>query len=179
MPIFVWIYRITWIQDKTGFFFIFLIFSSFFLIFPFNWYNCFLKYTRTGSALVEKIGQKLINIQVQNFGKTKSSPSKNFISIFFFKPKIKIYIYDQECESLFIIVFHLVELLKLFMINKMFNFINGNWKIKCTWQEHISQIKVRRKLVQKTHVYKSSLKSPVLWQEPWFELKVNQEKGKE
>lgn len=176
MPIFVWIYRISWIQDKAGFFFIFLIFSSFFLIFPFNWYNCFLKYTRTGSVLVEKIGQKLINIQVQNFGKTKSSPSKNFISIFFFKKKKNMI---KSVNHFFKIVFHLVELLKLFMINKMFNFINGNWKIKCTWQEHISQIKVRRKLMQKTHIYKSSLKSPVLWQEPWFELKVNREKGKE
>lgn len=116
MPIFVWIYRITWIRDKAGFFFIFLIFL-------FNWYNCYLKSTRTWTKLYMHI-----NIQVQNLGKIQSSLSKNFISKMFLSNPTKKYMIKRVNLS-FKIDFHSVELLELFMINKMFNFFNGNWKI--------------------------------------------------
>lgn len=69
-----------------------------------------------------------INIQVQNLGKIQSSLSKNFISkMFFFKPPNWYMI--KSVNLFFKFVFHSDELLELFMINKMFNFINGNWKI--------------------------------------------------
>lgn len=158
MPIFVWIYRITWIRDKAGFFFIFLIFL-------FNWYNCYLKSTHTWAKLYMHI-----NIQVQNLGKTKSSLSKNFISkmSFFNLPNR----YMIKSVNLFF--------LKLFFTQ--LNFWNYSWStkcsissmvieklIKCTWQEQISQMKVRRKGMQKSHVYKSTLKNPML-EEPWFDF---------
>lgn len=69
-----------------------------------------------------------INIQVQNLGKTKSSLSKNFISKMFLSNPTKKYMIKRVNLS-FKIDFHSVELLELFMINKMFNFFNGNWKI--------------------------------------------------
>lgn len=69
-----------------------------------------------------------INIQVQNLGKTKSSLSKNFISKMFLSNPTKKYMIKRVNLS-FKIDFHSVELLELFMINKMFNFINDNWKI--------------------------------------------------
>lgn len=164
MPIFVWIYRITWIRDKAGFFFIFLIFL-------FNWYNCYLKSTRTWTKLYMHI-----NIQVQNLGKTKSSLSKNFISkMFLSNPTKNIWLKGW------------ISLLKL--IFTQLNFWNYSWStkcsissmiieklIKCTWQEQISQMKVRRKGMQKSHVYKSTLKNPML-EEPWFDfLKKSTEK---
>lgn len=157
MPIFVWIYRITWIRDKAGFFFIFLIFL-------FNWYNCYLKSTRTWTKLYMHI-----NIQVQNLGKTKSSLSKNFISKMFLSNPTK-NIWSKGWISLLKLIF------------TQLNFWNYSWStkcsissmvieklIKCTWQEQISQMKVRRKGMQKSHVYKSTLKNPML-QEPWFDF---------
>lgn len=157
MPIFVWIYRITWIRDKAGFFFIFLIFL-------FNWYNCYLKSTRTWTKLYMHI-----NIQVQNLGKTKSSLSKNFISKMFLSNPTK-NIWSKGWISLLKLIF------------TQLNFWNYSWStkcsissmvieklIKCTWQEQISQMKVRRKGMQKSLVYKSTLKNPML-QEPWFDF---------
>lgn len=168
MPIFVWIYRITWIRDKAGFFFIFLIFL-------FNWYNCYLKSTRTWTKLYMHI-----NIQVQNLGKIQSSLSKNFISKMFLSNPTK-NIWSKGWISLLKLIF------------TQLNFWNYSWStkcsissmvieklIKCTWQEQISQMKVRRKGMQKSLVYKSTLKNPML-QEPWFDFKknINREKGKE
>lgn len=157
MPIFVWIYRITWIRDKAGFFFIFLIFL-------FNWYNCYLKSTRTWTKLYMHI-----NIQVQNLGKIQSSLSKNFISKMFLSNPTK-NIWSKGWISLLKLIF------------TQLNFWNYSWStkcsissmvieklIKCTWQEQISQMKVRRKGMQKSHVYKSTLKNPML-QEPWFDF---------
>lgn len=69
-----------------------------------------------------------INIQVQNLGKIQSSLSKNFISKMFLSNPTKKYMIKRVNLS-FKIDFHSVELLELFMINKMFNFINGNGKI--------------------------------------------------
>lgn len=158
MPIFVWIYRITWIRDKAGFFFIFLIFL-------FNWYNCYLKSTHTWAKLYMHI-----NIQVQNLGKTKSSLSKNFIS------KMSFFNLPNR---------YMIKSVNLFFFKLFFtqlNFWNYSWStkcsissmvieklIKCTWQEQISQMKVRRKGMQKSHVYKSTLKNPML-EEPWFDF---------
>lgn len=157
MPIFVWIYRITWIRDKAGFFFIFLIFL-------FNWYNCYLKSTRTWTKLYMHI-----NIQVQNLGKIQSSLSKNFISKMFLSNPTK-NIWSKGWISLLKLIF------------TQLNFWNYSWStkcsissmvieklIKCTWQEQISQMKVRRKGMQKSHVYKSTLKNPML-EEPWFDF---------
>lgn len=157
MPIFVWIYRITWIRDKAGFFFIFLIFL-------FNWYNCYLKSTRTWTKLYMHI-----NIQVQNLGKIQSSLSKNFISKMFLSNPTK-NIWSKGWISLLKLIF------------TQLNFWNYSWStkcsissmvieklIKCTWQEQISQMKVRRKGMQKSLVYKSTLKNPML-QEPWFDF---------
>lgn len=164
MPIFVWIYRITWIRDKAGFFFIFLIFL-------FNWYNCYLKSTRTWTKLYMHI-----NIQVQNLGKIQSSLSKNFISKMFLSNPTK-NIWSKGWISLLKLIF------------TRLNFWNYSWStkcsissmvieklIKCTWQEQISQMKVRRKGMQKSLVYKSTLKNPML-EEPWFDfLKKSTEK---
>lgn len=164
MPIFVWIYRITWIRDKAGFFFIFLIFL-------FNWYNCYLKSTRTWTKLYMHI-----NIQVQNLGKTKSSLVKTLFQKCFCQTPQK-NIWSKGWISLLKLIF------------TQLNFWNYSWStkcsissmvieklIKCTWQEQISQMKVRRKGMQKSHVYKSTLKNPML-EEPWFDfLKKSTEK---
>lgn len=117
MPIFVWIYRITWIRDKAGFFFIFLIFL-------FNWYNCYLKSTRTWTKLYICI----LIFKCKTLGKQKVPLVKTLFQKCFLSNPTKKYMIKRVNLS-FKIDFHSVELLELFMINKMFNFINGNWKI--------------------------------------------------
>lgn len=168
MPIFVWIYRITWIRDKAGFFFIFLIFL-------FNWYNCYLKSTRTWTKLYMHI-----NIQVQNLGKTKSSLSKNFISKMFLSNPTKKYVIKRVNLS-FKIDFHSVELLELFMINKMFNFINGNWKIN---KMHLTRTNKSNESATERHAEISRLQINIEESNAWGTLiwllkKINREKGKE
>lgn len=164
MPIFVWIYRITWIRDKAVFF------SSFL-------FSCLIDI-----IVILKVHEKWtklymhINIQVQNLGKIQSSLSKNFISKMFLSNPTK-NIWSKGWISLLKLIF------------TQLNFWNYSWStkcsissmvieklIKCTWQEQISQMKVRRKGMQKSLVYKSTLKNPML-EEPWFDfLKKSTEK---
>lgn len=168
MPIFVWIYRITWIRDKAGFFPSFLF-----------------------SCLIDII----VILKVHENG-------QNFICILIFKcktlgkykvPLVKTLFQKCFCQTPQKNIWSKgwISLLKL--IFTQLNFWNYSWStkcsissmvieklIKCTWQEQISQMKVRRKGMQKSHVYKSTLKNPML-EEPWFDFlkKINREKGKE
>lgn len=168
MPIFVWIYRITWIRDKAVFF------SSFL-------FSCLIDI-----IVILKVHEKWtklymhINIQVQNLGKTKSSLSKNFISKMFFVKPTKKYMIKRVNLS-FKIDFHSVELLELFMINKMFNFINGNWKIN---KMHLTRTNKSNESATERHAEISRLQINIEESNAWGTLiwlfkKINREKGKE
>lgn len=168
MPIFVWIYRITWIRDKAGFFFIFLIFL-------FNWYNCYLKSTRTWTKLYMHI-----NIQVQNLGKTKSSLSKNFISkMFLSNPTKNIWSKGR------------ISLLKL--IFTQLNFWNYSWSTKCSISSMVIEKLIKMHLIRtnksnesatERHAEISRLQINIEESNAWGTLiwllkKINREKGKE
>lgn len=116
MPIFVWIYRITWIRDKTVFF------SSFL-------FSCWIDIIVI--LKVHEHGQNFICILIfkcKTLGKQKVPLVKTLFQKCFCQTPQKKYMIKRVNLS-FKIDFYSVELLELFMINKMFNFINGNWKI--------------------------------------------------
>lgn len=169
MPIFVWIYRITWIRDKAGFFFIFLIFL-------FNWYNCYLKSTRTWTKLYICI----LIFKCKTLGKQKVPLVKTLFQKCFLSNPTKKYMIKRVNLS-FKIDFHSVELLELFMINKMFNFINGNWKIN---KMHLTRTNKSNESATERHAEISRLQINIEESNAWGTLiwllkKINREKGKE
>lgn len=168
MPIFVWIYRITWILDKAVFF------SSFL-------FSCLIDIIVI--LKVHKKWTKLymhINIQVQNLGKQKVPLVKTLFQKCFLSNPTKKYMIKRVNLS-FKIDFHSVELLELFMINKMFNFINGNWKIN---KMHLIWTNKSNESATERHAEISRLQINIEESNAWGTLiwllkKINREKGKE